>query len=104
MAFAVVLLWSAEAQVAAHSKRVPAALWGYEAVVEREHDRRWSIADIELGEDVADVTLHRRLADEQRARDVAVARASAEQLQDLALAGRELFEARGCLTVGDGCR
>ena len=50
-------------------------LGGDEAVVEREDDRGGPVAQVELGEDVADVALDGRFADEeQRLGDLGVGR------------------------------
>ena len=60
---------------------------GGEPVVEREHDGRRPVADAELGKDMADVTLDGGLADEQLVRDLRVARAPADEPQDVNLTG-----------------
>jgi hypothetical protein len=48
-----------------------------------------SVAESELGQQVAHVCLDRRLADEQGARDLGVAAAPGQQHQDLPLAHRQ---------------
>src|SRR3989442_10695134 len=63
-------------------------------VVEGEHDGGGAVSQAELGEDVADVALHRGLAHEQLGRDLGVAGAAADEAEDVELASGQLLDAR----------
>src|SRR5581483_11020405 len=56
----------------------------------REHDRLHAVAEVELLEDVRDVRLHRRVADEEPPADLGVREALGEQAVDVALARGQL--------------
>jgi hydrogenase maturation protein HypF len=57
-----------------------------------EHDRLHAVAEAELGEDVRDVRLHGRLADEELAADLVVREAARDQAEDVELALGQLAE------------
>src|ERR687897_930718 len=58
----------------------------------REDDRLDAVAELELHENVRNVCLHSRLADEQFLRDLSVGEAAGHQPQHLELAGGQLGE------------
>src|SRR5204862_760678 len=68
-----------------------------DAVIEREHDRGGTITQAELGEDAADVALHRRLTQEQVFGDLDVGGALRHETQHVDFASGEL---RDRLLVG----
>ena len=57
-----------------------------QAVVERENDGGGPVAEVELGEDVADVGLDGALAEYEVAGDLGVAQTSTDQREHLTLA------------------
>ena len=60
-----------------------------------EHDRLHAVAQAELLEDVRDVRLDRRLADEELLPDLCVRQARGDEAEDLVLARGELAELLG---------
>ena len=68
-----------------------------------EHDRLDAVAEVELLEDVRDVRLHGRLADEELLPDLGVGEAVGDQAQDLELARGQLVE-RLAAASGRGMR
>src|SRR3954468_7113457 len=76
----------------------------HQRVIEREHDRRRPVPQVELGEDVADVALHRAFTDEQLLGDLGVARPPPDQTEDVDFARRQLLELRALLRAGDARR
>src|SRR4051794_7605541 len=80
--------------VAAAERRASLTIGLYQAGVERVDDRLGPVAEPEFREDAADVRLHGRLAHDQVGADLGVRRAGSDQLEDLALSGREQLELR----------
>src|SRR5688572_22848144 len=74
----------------------------YKAGFVREHDGVDAIAQVELGEDVADVRLGGGLADDELLRDLYVGDAFREEFQGLALAWRERIESALQVVVPSG--
>ena len=72
------------------------ALWLVrdEVVVVGENDRSRAISQIQLGEDMVDVGLHRTFTDEELLGDLGVCAASTDQSEDLEFALGELVEYR----------
>src|ERR1700712_2367169 len=65
-----------------------------QVVLEGEDDELHPVPQGELGQDAADVRLHRRLAQELLRRDLGVAQATRSEGEDLALACRQRLERR----------
>ncbi len=71
-----------------------------QALLEREDRQRGGAVDVELAHQVGPVLLHRLLADAQDAADLAAAITLSDQLEDLALTGREGLEGGAQLRGG----